>query len=156
MKRLLVFCFFLSLAGLAGPSFAFELLVGRAGEAPAKSYTIEALQAFAQHKVVTGNEFVEGEPVFEGPLVREVLADAGLGDAERVRMTAANDYAVDIDTAEFTTYEVILALTMNGVPLTRRDKGPVWVIYPMSDNPELQDPVFNNRLIWQLIKIEAM
>jgi hypothetical protein len=28
------------------------------------------------------------------------------------------------------------------------------VIYPMSDHIELRDPVFNSRLIWQLVKLE--
>lgn len=139
----------------AGPALAFTLDIGPDGGEPVRAYDLDDLKAFEQHDVVTGNEFVEGEPTFSGPLMRDVLADAGFVDARIVRLTAANDYAVEVETAEFVTYDVILALSMDGTPLTRRDKGPVWVIYPMRDNPELQDPVFNNRLIWQLVKIEA-
>ena len=44
---------------------------------------------------------------------------------------------------------------MNGKRLSLRDKGPIWVIYPMTDNKELQDPAYNQRLVWQLVKIEV-
>jgi hypothetical protein len=43
---------------------------------------------------------------------------------------------------------------MDGVPLSKRDKGPIWMIYPMSDHEELRDPVYNSRLIWQVVKLE--
>jgi hypothetical protein len=34
-----------------------------------------------------------------------------------------------------------------------RENGPLWIIYPMSDHPELQAPIYNSRLVWQLTAI---
>lgn len=141
-----------STSACAGPALR---VIGPNGEVRAE-FTLEELRKMPQHEIVTGNEFVEGTPTFRGPLVRDVLAAAGLDGVARVRLVAANDYVVEVDTEEFRTYDAILALTQDGRPLTRRDKGPIWMMYPISDHPELQDPVYNSRLIWQLVRIEAM
>lgn len=116
--------------------------------------SLDDLRGLGETELRTGNDFVDGERRFRGPLVRDVLHHAGAENTTLVRLTAANDYQVEIAAEEFMQYEVILALSMDGVPLSMRDKGPIWVIYPISENAELQDPVYNNRLIWQLVKLE--
>ena len=55
-----------------------------------------------------------------------------------VRFIAANDYYVDIPTEDFADYDAILAMEADGKPLSRRDKGPLWLMYPISDHAELQ------------------
>lgn len=112
------------------------------------------LLALPQVEVRTVNEFVDGLRTFSGPLARDVLMSSGAGEVSEVVLTAANDYQIEVNAAEFFTYDVILALSMDGVPLSRRDKGPIWMIYPMSDFAELRDPVYNSRLIWQLVRME--
>lgn len=114
----------------------------------------EQLAAMTQVTIRTSNEFVDGVAEFRGPLARDVVAQIGRGTAQVGRFVAANDYSVEIDLAEFDRYDVIFATHMNGKPLSRRDKGPVWVIYPMDQHPELKDPAWNNRLIWQLVRVE--
>jgi hypothetical protein len=42
----------------------------------------------------------------------------------------------------------------NGKRLSLRDKGPIWLIYPLDDHAELQDPYYTIRLVWQLTKME--
>ena len=93
---------------------------------------------------------------YRGPLVRDVLAQLGLDDATQVRLIAANDYFVDIPTEDFRKYDAILAMQADGEPLSRRDKGPLWLMYPISDHAELKDPVYQRRLIWQVVRIEAL
>lgn len=114
----------------------------------------EELMALPQHVVRTSNEFVDGETEFEGPLARDVVAVIGRGSARIARMIASNDYAAEVDLQEFEQYEVIFAHSMNGDRLSRRERGPLWVIYPMDDHSELQDPSYNNRLVWQLVRVE--
>jgi len=50
---------------------------------------------------------------------------------------------------------VIFATSQDGIKFSLRDKGPIWVIYPMTDNRKLQDRVYNDRLIWQLVKVSV-
>ncbi len=117
--------------------------------------SIDDLAAMPQTTVVTENEFSDGKVSYRGPLVRDVLARGGLGTVDSVKMTAANDYYVDIPTSDFREYDVIFAMEANGERLSRREKGPLWLMYPMSDHPELKDPLYTRRLIWQVVRIEA-
>jgi len=111
------------------------------------------LMAVPQATVNTENEFVDAMTAFEGPLGRDVLALVGEGGSIVV-LTAVNDYAVEVPLKDFMNYDVIFAMSADGEVFSRRDKGPIWVVYPMSDHAELQDPVYNARLIWQLVKVE--
>lgn len=111
------------------------------------------LMAVAQATVNTENEFVDAMTAFQGPLGRDVLALVGASGGTVV-LTAVNDYAVEVPYEDFMNYEVVFATSADGETFSRRDKGPIWVVYPMSDHAELQDPVYNARLIWQLVKVE--
>ena len=156
MKRQAVGLFAFLFAALIG-SFAtaqIALTVAPVSGGEVKTFTIEELKALGETEIRTANEFVDGVRVFRGPLVRDVLRASKAAGSSRVWMTAANDYQVEVDPKEFFDYDAILALSMDGQPLSRRDKGPIWVIYPMSDFAELRDPVYNSRLIWQLVKLE--
>lgn len=116
--------------------------------------SLDQLAAMPQTVVATENEFTDGKVAYSGPLVRDVLARIGLDTAETVRITAANDYFVDIPTADFLDYDVILAMEADGERLSRREKGPLWLMYPISDHSELRDPIYLRRLIWQVVRIE--
>lgn len=102
----------------------------------------------------TRTDYTTGEAEFRGPLVRTVLGEAALRNATSVRMTALNDYSVDIPVEDFLRYDAILATHMNGQHLTVRDKGPIWLIYPISAHRELQNTATNAKLVWQLARIE--
>jgi hypothetical protein len=118
--------------------------------------SLEMLEALPQATVVTENEFANGKVAYRGPLMRDVLAQLGLDGVAQVRLIAANDYFVDIPTEDFRAYDAILAMEADGKRLSRRDKGPLWLMYPISDHAELNDPVYLRRLIWQVVRIEAL
>lgn len=117
-------------------------------------FSREDLLALGDEVLTTRNEYVDREHQFTGPLMRNLVQQVGANSATVARLTAVNDYTVEIDPMEFQKYDVILAMSQDGVALSLRDKGPIWLIYPMSQFEELQDPVFNNRLIWQLDRLE--
>jgi hypothetical protein len=139
-------------AGAGAP--ALEIVSSDKSETLALS--LDDLAALPQTTVKTENEFADGMVTYRGPLVREVLAKLGLDKLEEVRFVAANDYYVDIPTRDFTDYDAILAMEANGEKLSRREKGPLWLMYPISDHAELKDPVYLRRLIWQVVKIEPL
>jgi hypothetical protein len=118
--------------------------------------TMEQIQALKQHTIVTANEFTNGPVSYTGPLARDVLEQLALDSVDTVRFTAANDYYIDVPTEELHRYDVVLALEADGQRLSRRDKGPLWLMYPISDNPELAGPVYNARLIWQVVRVESL
>lgn len=126
------------------------------GHARTLDLSLNNLAALPQFEIRTDNEFSDGVVVYRGPLVRDVLAALSLDRLQAVRFVAANDYYVDIPTSDFFDYDVILAMEADGKPLSRRDKGPLWLMYPISDHAALRQPVYLSRLIWQVVRIEAL
>jgi hypothetical protein len=140
---------------LAQPALAETVLTLEPEEGAAIELTLEDIEALPQTAFVSHNEFVDAPTVFRGALVRDVLALVGLDDAEIVRFTALNDYWVDIPARDFAAFDAILAVEANGRRLSRRDKGPLWLVYPMDSHPELQQHEFIARLIWQVVRVEV-
>lgn len=119
--------------------------------------TLDDLSAMPQTTIVTETEFTDGAVAFSGPLMRDLLRRTIVaGKTQEVRFRAANDYFVDIPLRDFVEYDVILAMEADGKPLSRREKGPLWLMYPITGNVSLQDPHYIHRLIWQVVRIEAL
>lgn len=119
-------------------------------------FTRADLLAMEQRTIETGNDFVDGTAKFRGPLAASVVEMIGHAGAKKVTLTSVTDFSVTVDIAELKKYQAILALEMNGKALTLRTRGPIWLIYPMDLYPELSDPAFNSRLVWQLEVIELL
>jgi hypothetical protein len=156
VARALAFAAGLAMApALVAADPALTLVRGQGGS-ESLEFTLEELAELPQVTIVTENEFSDGEVSYRGPLIRDVLAHMGLDRADTIRLTAANDYYVDIPSSDFRRYNVILALEADGARLSRREKGPLWVMYPISDHSEQRDPVYKTRLIWQVVRIESL
>lgn len=119
-------------------------------------YSLKDLDALPQVTVTTGNEFIDGIADFSGPLARVVLKQTGDANAQQVDLIAANEYTIRVPVSDFQDYNVILATRQDGELFSRRDKGPIWLIYPMADHAELRDSSYNARLIWQLVRMEVL
>ena len=147
----------LLLAPVAMPAAADEQLIIRNATDPAQAevrFSEADLARLPQVTIRTRTDYTDGVVEFIGPLVRDAVAFIETGAATSIHLVAANDYAIDIPLSDIFDYDVILAMQANGERLTMRDKGPIWLMYPLDDHEEMQDPVFNNRLIWQLTVME--
>jgi len=71
-----------------------------------------------------------------------------------IKAFALNDYSAEIPVVDLKKYPVLLAYKRNGTYMSVRDKGPLWIVYPLSEYPELNLPHINNRWIWQLSRID--
>ena len=114
----------------------------------------QALEAMPQHRITTSTPWTDGVSVFEGPLLCDLLEMVG-AKGTVLQARALNDYAVEIPISDCERYPVILALARDGERLSRRDMGPIWIVYPRDDFPELQLETVNARWIWQLTELEV-
>lgn len=114
----------------------------------------EQLMAIDPRTVETSTPWTDGVNRFEGPLLRSVLEVAG-ARGERIRVRALNDYTVEIPLSDLQQYDVILALQQNGVPLEVRELGPVFVLYPFDEYPELFNQSVRHRSAWHVISVEV-
>ncbi|WP_386684837.1 hypothetical protein [Loktanella sp. R86503] len=141
----------LSLA-LPTVSVAQDILTVTNGE-ETKSYKFEDLLAFEQETVETTNDYVDELTTFQGPSLQSLLEASDIDRDAEIQLSAINDFTISVPAEDAFLYGVILALLRDGEEMSVRDKGPIWVIYPMDDNPELRDDLYNGRLVWQLKSI---
>ena len=111
------------------------------------------LQALDWVELETYTSFTSGVQRFAGPTLVSVLEAVG-AEGSTLSATALNDYTVTIPVEHARAHEVILAMDMNGRPMRVRDKGPIWVVYPLSQSAAEQRP-FDGQMIWQLVQIRV-
>lgn len=142
--------------GLPAPTGEVLLVVkgniGRTNVGKEAHFDRSMLQELGFRRIVTRTPWHETETAFEGvPAMTLMEAVDGRGDA--LLATAANDYHVAIPVSDLAVQNVLLALRIDGVDLTLRTKGPVWVIYP--DTSDMAPAVRAERMIWQLVGLEV-
>ena len=121
--------------------------------ADAAHFDRELLGTLPRHELETSTSVTDGINHFEGFLMRDLLEWVNAQGDTAVAM-ALNDYMVEIPIADFHDYDVLVADTMDGEPLTPRDKGPLWIVYPRDDHRVLQDIRYDYRWVWQLHRLE--
>ncbi|WP_417330333.1 hypothetical protein [Halomonas cupida] len=154
-----------SLLLISLPSLALEAptgqvileIAGRIGATNAQNeahFDRDMLEALPQHSVITGQPWIDGQSTFEGPLLRDVMqvVDA---QGETMNVQAIRDYKADIPLSDAYDHDVILALVRDGALMRIRDKGPLFVIYPFDEHPELKTNIYYSRSVWQVARIEV-
>ncbi|MGI9509316.1 MAG: molybdopterin-dependent oxidoreductase, partial [Geminicoccaceae bacterium] len=100
-------------------------------------------------KLTPSTPWTDGERAFMGVPFASLL-DAIGATGTIVRAVAANDYVVDIPISNLREANAFLAMSMDGTQLRLRDKGPLWIIYPWSQRPELNRIELHGYAVWQL------
>lgn len=116
-------------------------------------FDMAMLERLAQHSITTETPWHSGTHAFQGPLLRNVLAAAG-AKGSTARLVALNDYRVEMPLDDAQRYDVIVARQFDGKPMSVRDKGPLFVMYPFDSQPQLRNAIYFSRCVWQLRSIE--
>jgi hypothetical protein len=124
------------------------------GNAVDLAVTTESATAFGLADVKT-KLVSQGDAVrtVTGIEIRKFIAAQDL-QGNNLHVTALDGYEMDLPRADIDKYPVLLGFLVDGQPLSVRQKGPTWIIYPVSDYKELDDPAFEARSVWQLKSIE--
>jgi hypothetical protein len=115
----------------------------------------EQILALPQAQLTTSTTLAPEATLWEGPLLRDVLAllDVSTEQPVPIRMLSWDDYRVDLTSEDSTRWDVILAYRANGKELSIEELGPLRVIYPRDQFKELQDQRFDHRWVWMLSEI---
>jgi hypothetical protein len=117
-------------------------------------FDLAMLDALPSRKSVVNTPWYTNRTAFEGPL-GSALLDAVGAKGDKLRVVALNDYAADIPVEDFRKWPVILATRLDGNPMSVREKGPLFVIYPFDADPSLFNEKYFNRSVWQVKSIEV-
>jgi hypothetical protein len=121
----------------------------------AANFDIEMLEALGATTFETSTIWTDGVQTFTG-VELEKLLKAVVADGCVLKASAANDYAVEIPVADAVEGGPIVAFLRNGEPMSLRNKGPLWIVYPYDNSPDYQSETIYSRSIWQLDRIEVL
>lgn len=117
------------------------------------AFDLAMLQALPQHSFATRTPWYAQPRKFTGVLLRDLVDAVGAGGGA-LHAIALNDYRVDIPAADVRQHGAMVAYLLDDKPMTVRERGPLLVIYPFDDVPELRTAMFYSRAIWQLRSLE--
>jgi hypothetical protein len=117
-------------------------------------FDIGMLERLPQTAMTLRTPWFDQARKFSGPLLRDVIAAAG-GEGQQLSVAALNDYHVDIPIDDIQRFDVVLATRLDDKPMSVREKGPLFIIYPFDRDPALRNSVYYSRCAWQLKSIEV-
>lgn len=112
------------------------------------------LEALPQYSFTTSTIWTMGRPTFSGPPLISVLELAGITSGA-VELTAMNDYRTTLSLADLGAHVPILATRIDGKTFSRREKGPLWLVYPYDEDPAFRSEAVYARSVWHLVSIQA-
>ena len=115
-----------------------------------------ALAALPQAEFRTETPWTDGMHSYRGPTLAGLLAAQGVKDASQIEVLALNGYQQRVDLALFAEAPLTLARYQDGKALTRRNKGPLWLLVPFSDHPQLNVSAVHSNMVWQVTRIEVI
>jgi hypothetical protein len=116
-------------------------------------FDMDMLAALPHQSFSTSSPWFKEPRKFTGPLLRDVLAAAG-AKGSTLKAVALNDYKVEIPVSDTQQYPMLLARLLDDKPMSTREKGPLFIIYPFDGNTKLHSTLYYNRSAWQLRTLE--
>jgi len=129
--------------------------ITQTNDGDAAVFDLSMLQALGVREVTTSTIWTDGVNTFSGVSLSDVMQAVG-ATGQTISATAINNYAVDIPMSDATDTGPIIAYAMDGTALTRRNKGPLWVIYPYDQGSQFRNEVIYTRSIWQLDRLDLV
>ena len=126
--------------------------IGVTNEAEIAQFDLAMLRELDETTFTTKTPWTEGEHTFTGASLAALMTRLDIEDAT-LAATAINDYAIEIPTSDAVEGGPIVAYEMDGQPMSVRDKGPLWIVYPYDANEDYRSELTYSRSIWQLDRI---
>jgi hypothetical protein len=156
LMLVLVFPAILHAQELAAPSgeivLTIEGNIDNGQSAGRAEFDMAMLRALPSVTIRTTTPWTTGTTEFTG-ISMAVLLDLVGARGSGIRAEALNDYIARVDLETVRNSGAILAYMSAGNPLSVRDKGPLWIMFPFDDRPELKAEAVYSQSVWQLRKL---
>lgn len=118
----------------------------------AANFDRDLLSRLPQHSFTTSTIWTEGANTYSGVLLKDLLAAVG-ATGSTVKATALNDYQISFPAADIADDGPLVAYLVDGKPMSVRDKGPIWLIFPFDSNAGYRTEESYARSIWQMDRL---
>lgn len=145
------------LAGLRPSGPVILVVTGNIGvtNAPGRlEIDMAMLERLPSRRFETETIWTEGLQSFSGVSLEVFLRAVG-ARGTRLHAVALNDYAIDIPVTDAVPGGPIIAYRHNGEPMHRRNRGPLWIVYPYDADIEYRRETIYARSLWQLVRIDV-
>ncbi|MFD2262915.1 molybdopterin-dependent oxidoreductase [Lacibacterium aquatile] len=112
-------------------------------------FDLEQLKALGKEEIRTSTPWTNGEVTFEGIPLTKLLSAVGPKGGS-ISVTALNDYSANMTVAQLVGAGAILAYAVDGKPLSVRDKGPFWIIFPFDTDAKYRNDDYWSKSVWQV------
>jgi hypothetical protein len=138
-------------AGAEGGAEVLFSIRGLSGETAAAGHPVTraVLEALSQESYVTATVWTDGAHRFSGVLLAVFLDWLGASDCG-VEIVALDGYVITIPAGDIAAEAPLLATRIDGSPISRRDRGPVWLVYPYDRAPRFRTEIALARSVWQI------
>lgn len=120
--------------------------------ADAAEFDLAMLNALPVHQFATKNPWKDPVMTYTGPALKTLLQAVG-ASGQTLRLVALDKYEAHVPMDDVARYNPVLALRVDGKPLTVRTLGPVQLMYPFDRYPEINVDLYSGRAVWQLRRI---
>lgn len=119
------------------------------------SLGVQDLRDIAVRNIITSTIWTDGINEFSGVPLYALLQHLDV-TGSTIEAIALNDYSVFIPISDAREGGPIVAFAIDGQPIPRREKGPLWIIYPFDQSPEFRTETVYSRSIWQLNRLNII
>lgn len=116
--------------------------------------TMTELQALPSAQFTTNTIWTDGVQQFRGVWLGDLMINLGVTEGT-IYFSALNEYLIEIALSEMVSGGPMLAYEWNGKPMSARDKGPLWIVFPYDSDQKYQTESVYAQSIWQLDRIEV-
>ena len=112
-------------------------------------FDLDMLERLGVTSITTNTPWTDHPTVFEGVRLDVLLNYVG-AESNSFRATAFDNYWFDVADIDFANYPIIVAYKRDGKYMTARNLGPLWIMFPFDDHPELLTEANKAACVWQL------
>ncbi len=123
--------------------------ISKTNNAKSAEFDMAVLEALPVSTMETETPFSKGEYVFTGVQFSDFMSHIGASGTQ-VELIALNDYRVNADLDQLIEHGAMIAYKRDDAYMSIRDKGPLWIVFPWSDDPGRNWESLNVLSVWLL------
>ena len=143
------------------PKLSGEVVLKIAGDLPNPNvggefhFDMAMLQSFPVTEFTTHSPWSDDPQHFEGVRLNVLLNAIGT-EARQFVAEGLDDYKFTVTDIDFDAYPIIIAYRQDGELISVRKLGPLRIMMPFDDHPELLSPKNESSCVWQLVSMELL
>ncbi|MDE2383825.1 MAG: oxidoreductase [Alphaproteobacteria bacterium] len=116
-------------------------------------FKLAELQAIGREELQTKTPWDGDETAYAGISLQTLYHYVG-GFGSILRLAALNDFKSTIPVSDLKQFNPLMAWERNGKLMPIAEKGPLFIVYPFTQKPELWNEEVFAKCVWQLADIE--